>query len=183
MMNTTRKRFIGIMKMVVLLIDEVYSAVWTHTDLNYNFSRSPGARLDAITVGNETRYINDGVNGPGGHINNQNVEVILKVVNGEHRLMFFAIKNIKAGAELLWDYGQGYWKPGENSSTAPQVTMSPSSSRMTKGSHTQLERIEEDVDELAETNNDDDDAVEDVFGPLAGFADDDKDDDYDPSSS
>ena len=32
------------------------------------------------------------------------------IVNGEHRLAFYSTKKIKAGEELVFDYGKGYWE-------------------------------------------------------------------------
>lgn len=72
--------------------------------MNYSFTLNVDQVLDAAFVGNNTRYLNH-VTG-----NKANVTAAAKWVNGEHRIGFYATKNIKRGRELLFDYGMDYWK-------------------------------------------------------------------------
>jgi SET domain-containing protein len=55
-------------------------------------------------MGNMTRFINHGDD------YTRNVEAKIVLVNLEHRIKFVAIKNIRAGSEILFDYGEGYTK-------------------------------------------------------------------------
>lgn len=55
-------------------------------------------------MGNHTRFINH----EKGHRANTTAKVVL--VNLIHRIKFTAIKNIKAGSELFFDYGEGFTK-------------------------------------------------------------------------
>ncbi|KAI0069748.1 SET domain-containing protein [Panus rudis PR-1116 ss-1] len=75
-----------------------------HTGLNYSFTLSSCEILDAIAVGNETRYMNHS-----NEIGEMNVDARTRLVNGIHRIAFFSMKDIKKGEELLFDYGQGFF--------------------------------------------------------------------------
>ncbi|KAI0695026.1 hypothetical protein BC835DRAFT_986116 [Cytidiella melzeri] len=77
------------------------------TGYNYMFAHTQSQLLDAKSVGNETRYINH-AKPP-----KANVEARFKLVNGEQKIGFFAIKHIKPGKELLFDYGDNYWRQNE----------------------------------------------------------------------
>ncbi|KAH9948037.1 hypothetical protein B0H21DRAFT_290432 [Amylocystis lapponica] len=76
-----------------------------HRRMNYLFELNSTWCLDAAFLGNETRYINHPPNA-----DDTNVVADVKLVNGEHRIAFISLKAIKAGAELLLDYGLAYWK-------------------------------------------------------------------------
>ncbi|KAI0919132.1 hypothetical protein AcV5_002126 [Taiwanofungus camphoratus] len=80
------------------------SQLHNHCGLNYAFTLNEGQVLDAATVGNETRCINHST-GP-----IMNIEAQVKYVNGDHRIGFYSVKKIRAGQELLFDYGEHYWK-------------------------------------------------------------------------
>ena len=60
--------------------------------------------IDAARLGNKTRFINhaDGEN------NGLNCEAKIFLVNGEHRIKFVALKDIKPGEELLFNYGKKF---------------------------------------------------------------------------
>jgi len=60
--------------------------------------------LDALTVGNETRYLN--------HHDIPNVDATAWLVNDEHRIAYYATKTIAKNKELFLDYGAGYWAEG-----------------------------------------------------------------------
>lgn len=78
------------------------------TDTSYVFtSEYKGMQVDALFVGNKTRYMN--------HMKTQIANVNVKIVTSLHRkfIVFFAKKTISKGEELLFDYGQKYhmdWK-------------------------------------------------------------------------
>lgn len=75
-----------------------------HRGLNYNFSTNKTWIIDAARVGNNTRYANHAEG------SDSNCEARIRIVNGEHRIGFFAIKKIGVGEEILLDYGEGYWE-------------------------------------------------------------------------
>lgn len=75
-----------------------------YTGLNYLFDLNRSLALDALTVGNETRYLN--------HNDENNVLAVARLVNDEHRIVYLATKSIAKGKELFLDYGEGYWAEG-----------------------------------------------------------------------
>ncbi|KAI9444046.1 hypothetical protein H4582DRAFT_2095391 [Lactarius indigo] len=78
-----------------------------HVDLNYNFGYNPTFNLDSARVGNETRYINHGSGGEKGTANSVGQT---RLVFGEQRIGLWATRYIKKGEEILFDYGDNYWK-------------------------------------------------------------------------
>ena len=60
--------------------------------------------IDAARLGNKTRFINhaDSEN------NGLNCEAKIFLVNGEHRIKFVALRDIKPGEELLFNYGKKF---------------------------------------------------------------------------
>ncbi|KAH9965545.1 hypothetical protein BGW80DRAFT_756075 [Lactifluus volemus] len=74
-----------------------------HVDLNYNFELNPNIHIDSARVGNETRYLNHGEE------DSANAHATTKLVFGEQRIGIFALRNIRAGEEVRFDYGQTYW--------------------------------------------------------------------------
>jgi len=75
-----------------------------HVHLNYNFDLTDEEDVDSARVGNEMRYINHGSG------DKANAEACKKLVFGVPRIGFWATRNIKAGDEILFDYGDEYWK-------------------------------------------------------------------------
>jgi len=74
-----------------------------HVDLNYNFGYNRESNLDSARVGNETRYIN--------HAKSKaNAEAGTRLVFGEQRIGLWAKRGIRKGEEILFDYGDNYWK-------------------------------------------------------------------------
>lgn len=88
------------------------------TGLNYAFLLNANLVLDALSIGNETRYINDSRTWPNNDSNEQtptlaispNCEASIWLVNDVHRIAITATKSIKQGHELYLDYGDAYWK-------------------------------------------------------------------------
>ncbi|KAF9869600.1 SET domain-containing protein [Colletotrichum karsti] len=60
-----------------------------------------GIWVDAAIYGNLSRYINHAVE-------NANVQPSIFYVNGEYRIRFSATRNIKAGEELFFNYGENF---------------------------------------------------------------------------
>ncbi|KAF9788577.1 hypothetical protein BJ322DRAFT_1183241 [Thelephora terrestris] len=75
-----------------------------YTGLNYLFDLNRTLALDALTVGNETRYLN--------HSGENNVIAVAQLVNDEHRILYRATKSIAKNKELFLDYGENYWAEG-----------------------------------------------------------------------
>jgi len=75
-----------------------------HVGLNYSFTLNSQYNIDGARVGNETRYIN--------HANDDraNAHVVLKLVCGDRRIGMYALRDIKAGEEILFNYGAEYWR-------------------------------------------------------------------------
>jgi len=85
--------------------DDKRETLRRHVGLNYNFGVNPDVNVDSARVGNETRYINHGREGLA------NARAETKLVFGEQRIGLFAVRSIKPGEELRFDYGVHYW-PG-----------------------------------------------------------------------
>jgi len=73
------------------------------THYNYSFSLNTSIVADAANVGNEMRFFNHSAE-------EANIEPRIKLVNGDHKVSFYAIRQIKKGEEILFDYGDNYWK-------------------------------------------------------------------------
>lgn len=61
-----------------------------------------GLFIDARKSGNHTRFIN--------HSYNNNVDVFQRQYDNWAELCFRASKDILKGEQILWNYGDGYWK-------------------------------------------------------------------------
>ncbi|KAI0784073.1 hypothetical protein C8Q75DRAFT_781215 [Abortiporus biennis] len=86
-----------------------------HIGLNYAFELDKMYGLDAVSVGNETRYIN--------HTEEENQNVIAKtvLVNGIHRIGFWTCKKVEVGEELFWCYGETFWGIGDHVEEVEEV--------------------------------------------------------------
>lgn len=60
--------------------------------------------IDAAKQGNKTRFINHA----GSEQTGQNCSAKVLFVNGEHRIKFLALRDIKVGEELLFNYGKKF---------------------------------------------------------------------------
>ncbi|KAH9954772.1 hypothetical protein BC827DRAFT_1241027 [Russula dissimulans] len=87
-----------------------------HVDLNYNFGLTKKEDVDSARVGNETRYLNHGKD-------KANAKAQKKLVFGVPRIGFWAERNIKAGDEILFDYGEEYWKKYTKSKSSVAVAL------------------------------------------------------------
>ncbi|RPD55637.1 SET domain-containing protein [Lentinus tigrinus ALCF2SS1-6] len=86
-------------------IDRAVRRVNWHRGLNYMFSLNDDSGvLDAATVGDPTRCLNDSLNK-----DDLNVKAEPTTVDGDMRIYFWAFKDVKKDEELLLGYGEGYW--------------------------------------------------------------------------
>ena len=78
--------------------------VYDRKYLSFLFDLNNEWCIDAARLGNKTRFINhaelpaDGLN----------LEARILLVNGEHRIKFIALRDIKAGEELFFNYGKKF---------------------------------------------------------------------------
>ncbi|KAG8897228.1 hypothetical protein FRB99_008358 [Tulasnella sp. 403] len=77
----------------------------TYLHRNYMFSMTKDREIDSSRAANETRFINHSSDAP-------NLSAEVRWVCGEPRIAFFASRYIKAGEELLFDYGPKFWPKG-----------------------------------------------------------------------
>ncbi|KAI0699059.1 hypothetical protein C8T65DRAFT_660264 [Cerioporus squamosus] len=86
-------------------IDKAQRKINRHRGLNYMFSLNDNSGiLDAATVGDPTRCLNDSL-----EKDKLNAQAEPTVVDGDQRIYFWASKEVKKGEELLLGYGEGYW--------------------------------------------------------------------------
>ena len=85
--------------------------IYTHTSQFYLFNLERDSEVDAFQYGNKLRYINHGFD----QLTNATVE--MKFVDGRYRITLYAYQDIKAGQEILFDYGHDFridWKVNFN---------------------------------------------------------------------
>ncbi|CAK5274310.1 unnamed protein product [Mycena citricolor] len=73
----------------------------SHRDRSYAFDLNETMRVDGTYLGNDSRFIN--------HDDGEHVNCCAKV-NGEHRIGFFATREINPGEEILFSYGKKFFK-------------------------------------------------------------------------
>lgn len=73
--------------------------------------------IDAARLGNKTRFINHADNERDG----LNCEAKILFVNGEHRIKFIALRDVKAGEELLFNYGKKFAEKHGLSKKLPKI--------------------------------------------------------------
>ncbi|KAI0366070.1 SET domain-containing protein [Pilatotrama ljubarskyi] len=94
-------------------LDQAQGMVNTYRGLNYMFNlEGLDSILDAATVGNMTRCLNDPRDKK-----KANVQAETMGVGDNYKILFFARKEIKAGEELLLWYGENYWASHDDSSS------------------------------------------------------------------
>lgn len=72
--------------------------------LSFLFDLNSEWAIDAARLGNKSRFINHSDNDKDG----LNCEAKIVLVNGEHRIKFMALRDIKVGEELLFNYGKKF---------------------------------------------------------------------------
>ncbi|KAI0747223.1 hypothetical protein C8Q80DRAFT_828213 [Daedaleopsis nitida] len=108
--------------------------------------------VDAATVGDPTRCLNDSLNNP----QRLNAEATRINVDGDERIYFYTTKAVEAGAELLLGYGEGYWQNTDDRSTEDEQEAAardgPSRGESPSEEHflaeTEDEKTDEEADEL-----------------------------------
>ncbi|KAJ7837016.1 hypothetical protein B0H14DRAFT_2792534 [Mycena olivaceomarginata] len=87
------------------LVDDVVEhrdIIRRYSGLNYCFGML-GTTIDSHWFGNPTRFLNDSKPKP------PNCAALETLVNGDRRIVIFALEDIRKGTELTLDYGPGYW--------------------------------------------------------------------------
>lgn len=77
------------------------SIVYDNSGASYHFDLDNQTVIDAAQKGNKIRFANTDRDKP-------NCEPFVKMVNGERRIGLYALKNISAEEELMFDYGVYY---------------------------------------------------------------------------
>lgn len=72
--------------------------------LSFLFDLNSEWVIDAARLGNNSRFINHSESERDG----LNCEAKITLVNGEHRIKFIAMRDLKAGEELLFNYGKKF---------------------------------------------------------------------------
>ncbi|TVY64241.1 Histone-lysine N-methyltransferase EZH2, partial [Lachnellula suecica] len=85
--------------------------------LSFLFDLNSDWAIDAARLGNKTRFINHADNEKDG----LNCEAKILFVNGEHRIKFQALCNIKEGEELLFNYGKKFAEKHGLSKKLPKI--------------------------------------------------------------
>jgi hypothetical protein len=75
---------------------------------SYLFDMTGDQTVDSMVLGNKTRFINS-------IPNKWNCEPAVKLCNTEHRMALYATKDIPAGDELSFNYGDGFFSNHQNS--------------------------------------------------------------------
>ncbi|KAF9029058.1 SET domain-containing protein [Hymenopellis radicata] len=78
------------------------SELANHRGRSYVFRLNSEVSIDSSYICNETRYMNHSKE-------DANCIPEVKLVNGEHRISFHALKTIASGEELLFNYGDEFW--------------------------------------------------------------------------
>lgn len=73
--------------------------------------------IDAAQLGNKTRFMNHAANADDG----LNCEAKIMLVNGEHRIKFTALRDIREGEELLFNYGEKFAEKQGLNKTLPKA--------------------------------------------------------------
>ncbi|KAI9052056.1 hypothetical protein LZ554_004309 [Drepanopeziza brunnea f. sp. 'monogermtubi'] len=85
--------------------------------LSFLFDLNRDRVIDAARLGNKTRFINHASSATDG----LNCEAKIMLVNGEHRIKFFALRDIDAGEELLFNYGEKFAEKQGLNKTLPKA--------------------------------------------------------------
>jgi hypothetical protein len=77
---------------------DLRAEIYDKLNISFFFTLNDEVVIDSYRYGNVERFINHSKK-------NANCVPVVKLVNGEHRIGFFATKDLKAGTELWFDYG------------------------------------------------------------------------------
>ncbi|KAF7314312.1 Pre-mRNA splicing factor [Mycena kentingensis (nom. inval.)] len=78
-------------------------AISLHRNRNYVFQLNTSLAIDGAHAGNTSRYINHTDKNP-------NCTAQIKLVNGQHRIGIYALRDLKDGEEVFFDYGPDFFK-------------------------------------------------------------------------
>lgn len=90
--------------MITFTESERRAITYERKDSSFLFDLNSEWTIDAARQGNKTRFINHASTEREG----LNCSAKVVIANGEHRIKFIALRNIKAGEELLFDYGKKF---------------------------------------------------------------------------
>ncbi|KAF6753658.1 hypothetical protein DFP72DRAFT_1010437 [Ephemerocybe angulata] len=136
-----------------LIYDDTVQArdhISRHKGRTYLFQLNSKLSIDSGFVGNEARFINHDPK----HFNTQ---ASILMVNGEHRIGFFATKHIPEGSEILINYGPEFFKeqnPSGLGSAGGVSTSVATPKRMGNAMGKEVTRVEEDADASYEPSPD-----------------------------
>ncbi|KAG2157297.1 hypothetical protein DEU56DRAFT_763960 [Suillus clintonianus] len=85
-----------------------------HLGRSYVFGLNKTLSLDSSRTGNVSRFINHSGVSDASSETQYNCRAFARLVNGEHRIGIFAIKNIDPGTEILIDYGPAFFTEQRN---------------------------------------------------------------------
>ncbi|KAJ7200847.1 hypothetical protein GGX14DRAFT_524739 [Mycena pura] len=74
-----------------------------HRGRNYLFELNATLSIDGTYAGNNARYINHDARHP-------NCRAKVRLVNGEHRIGMYAARRVRAGEEVLFNYGEHFFQ-------------------------------------------------------------------------
>ncbi|KAG1754568.1 hypothetical protein EDB19DRAFT_1626406 [Suillus lakei] len=89
-----------------------------HVGRSYVFSLNKTLSLDSSRAGNASRFINHSGATDASSETQCNCRAFVRLVNGEHRIGIFAIKNIDRGTEILIDYGPVFFTEQKHAETS-----------------------------------------------------------------
>lgn len=75
--------------------------IYDRYQVSYLFTLNKEMVIDGYRYGNKERFINHSAI-------NANIYIRVKYVNGEHRIGLYAMRNLVAGEELFFDYGEDF---------------------------------------------------------------------------
>ncbi|OAX43422.1 SET domain-containing protein [Rhizopogon vinicolor AM-OR11-026] len=95
-----------------LIYEETFDSrgeVAGHRGRSYVFGLNEALSLDSSYMGNPSRFVDHvGTSSASGEAQ-WNCRALVRLVNGEHRIGIFAVKNMEAGTEVLIDYGPAFF--------------------------------------------------------------------------
>jgi hypothetical protein len=139
------------------------SEVYDKVKMSFIFDLNDEVVIDAYRYGNVERFIN--------HSRKYaNCKPVVKLVNGEHRIGFFALQDLEVGVELFFDYGrefvlkQGLKEMGDRPDQ--KGVASTKGKRAVKGTGGVLKHKFNGMDETVDVSEDYDAMLATMYGSL-----------------